>query len=83
MFDALITGLALAIATILVAVRYVFQGCGSKWKILINGAVTAFYGLCWLLPEAFVPWLFALPYLLLAILAAVSPFWFIQPNLTP
>jgi len=81
--DAMMTGIALAIATVLVAVRYVFQGCGSKWKILINGAVTAFYGLRWLMPEGFVPWFFAFPYLVLAILAAVSPFWFIQPNLTP
>jgi len=81
--DAMMTGLALAIATLVVAVRYVFQGCGSKWKILINGAVTGFYGLRWLLPERFVPWFFAVPYLLLAILAAVSPFWFVLPNLTP
>jgi hypothetical protein len=79
----MMTALALAIATVLVAVRHFVQGCGSKWRILINGAVTAFYGLRWLLPERLVSWFFGLPYLLLAILAAISPFWFIVPNLTP
>ena len=29
-------GCALGIATVVVAVRYVFQGCGSKWRILTN-----------------------------------------------
>ena len=81
--DALLTTVALAIATLLVALRYFFQGCGSKWRILINAASASFYGLRWLLPER---WMFAFlsaPYLLLALLAAASPFWFIRPNLTP
>jgi hypothetical protein len=81
--DAMLTGLALAVATVIVAARYLFQGSGSKWRILISGAVAGFYGLRWLLPDWFVPWFFAAPYLLLAILAAVSPFWFILPNLSP
>jgi 4-amino-4-deoxy-L-arabinose transferase-like glycosyltransferase len=81
--DAQMTAIALAIATLIVAVRYFFQGCGSKWKILINGSVTALYGLRWLLPEPLRPWFFAAPYLLLALLAAASPFWFIRPYLTP
>jgi hypothetical protein len=87
--DAQMNAVALAIATIIVAVRYVFQGCGSKWRILINGTVTAYYGLRWLLPNSFglrfsvAQWFFAVPYLLLAVLAAASPFWFIRPYLTP
>ena len=75
--------IALAIATLWVAFRHFFQGCGSKYKILTNAAGAAFYGLRWLVPGALVPWFFALPYLLLAVLAAVSPFWFIRPYLSP
>lgn len=81
--DALLTGIALTIATLLVAVRWFFQGCGSKWKILIDAMGAAFYGARWLLPEQLLPWFFAAAYVLLAALAAASPFWFIRPHLTP
>jgi 4-amino-4-deoxy-L-arabinose transferase-like glycosyltransferase len=81
--DALLTCIALAIATLVVALRYFFQGCGSKWKILTNAVGAGFYGLRWLVPDKLVPWLFGAPYLLLAVLAVASPFWFIRPYLTP
>jgi hypothetical protein len=81
--DAQLTGIALSIAALVVAVRYFAQGCGSKWRILTDAAGAGFYGLRLVVPEALVPWFFAAPYLLLALLAAVSPFWFIHPYLTP
>jgi 4-amino-4-deoxy-L-arabinose transferase-like glycosyltransferase len=81
--DALLTAVALAVATLVVAARYFLQGCGTKWKILTNAAGAAFYGLRWRVPDKLAPWFFAVPYLLLAALAAASPFWFIRPYLTP
>jgi hypothetical protein len=81
--DALLTAIALAVATLLVAARYFLQGCGSKWRILINATCTAYYGLRWGLPAKWRLVFLGAPYLLLAALAAVSPFWFIRPNLTP
>jgi hypothetical protein len=60
---------------------------GEKWAALIHGAGAAYVGAGWaigVLPfDRLRPWLLSVPYLLLAVLSAVSPFWFIVPNLSP
>jgi hypothetical protein len=60
---------------------------GEKWAALIHGAGTAYVGAGWavgtLSLDRLRPWLLAAPYLVMAALSAVSPFWFIAPHLSP
>ena len=63
--------------------QLLFGSHGDKWKVLIHGLGTGYWGIRMLLPQGFEVWLFAASYGLLGLLCAVSPFWFIVPNLTP
>jgi 4-amino-4-deoxy-L-arabinose transferase-like glycosyltransferase len=76
-------GATLALVTAYDAIQVFLRGHGEKWNILIHGLGAAFYGTRWVLKERLDAWLFAAPYVLLAALSAVSPFWFIIPYLTP
>jgi 4-amino-4-deoxy-L-arabinose transferase-like glycosyltransferase len=81
--NAPLVGIALALATVVGGIRLLTRTYGSKWRVLINGLGTAFAWGGWLLPSRLGNWLLAAPYLFLAVLCAVSPFWFIIPYLTP
>lgn len=81
--NARLIGIGLALATALGAFRWVIRVCDSKWQALINGSGAMFAIARWLLPETVGDWFFAAPYLCMAALCAVSPFWFIIPHLTP
>lgn len=63
------------------------RNAGEKWAALIHGAGTAYVGAGWavgfLSLDRLRPWLLSVPYLFVAALGAVSPFWFIVPNLSP
>jgi len=51
--------------------------------MLIHGAGMAYVGAGWVLTTCFRAWLLSAPYLFLVAVCAVSPFWFIVPNLSP
>jgi 4-amino-4-deoxy-L-arabinose transferase-like glycosyltransferase len=61
----------------------ILRGGGDKWKLLIHSAATGFAGLPLIVSRRWRWWLLSLPYLSMALLCAVSPFWFIVPHLTP
>ncbi|HUT18080.1 MAG TPA: DUF2142 domain-containing protein [Anaerolineae bacterium] len=61
----------------------ILRGAGNKWAVLIHGAGMAYVGAGWVLTTRFRAWLLSAPYLFLVAVCAVSPFWFIVPNLSP
>jgi hypothetical protein len=61
----------------------ILRGAGDKWAALIHGASTAYVAAGWVLTAHFRAWLLSAPYLFLVAVCAVSPFWFIVPNLSP
>ncbi len=75
-------GVVLAAVTAYDLLRVLVGPSGEKWNVAIHGAGTAFLGARLLLPR-FEDWLLAATYALLALVSAVSPFWFIVPYLTP
>ncbi len=81
--NARIIAIVLALVTMLGTIQWLTRTCGSKWQVLTSGAGALYLGLRWLLPEKAINWFFALPFLGMAALCAVSPFWFIVPYLTP
>jgi 4-amino-4-deoxy-L-arabinose transferase-like glycosyltransferase len=81
--NARVMSIVLALVTVLGVIRWLTQTCGDKWQVLTTGAGALYLGLCWLLPENAINWFFALPFLGMAALCVVSPFWFIVPYLTP
>jgi hypothetical protein len=76
-------GFVLALASLVGAIRWLTRTFGDKWQILINGGGAAYLIVRWRLPERTLAWFYVAPYLFMAILCAVSPFWFIVPHLTP
>jgi 4-amino-4-deoxy-L-arabinose transferase-like glycosyltransferase len=81
--NAALIGIALALVATITGIGWVARVCGDKWRVLIAGLGTAFFGGRWLLPEWTTKWLLASTYVPLIALCAVSPFWFILPYLTP
>jgi 4-amino-4-deoxy-L-arabinose transferase-like glycosyltransferase len=81
--NAGLMAIVLALVTALGVVRWLAQTCGDKWQVLTSGAGALYLGLRWLLPEKAIDWFFALPFLGMAALCAVSPYWFIIPYLSP
>jgi 4-amino-4-deoxy-L-arabinose transferase-like glycosyltransferase len=81
--NARIIAIVLALVTMLGAIRWLTRTGSSKWQILTNGSGALYLGLRWVLPEKAINWFFALPFLGMAALCAVSPFWFIVPYLAP
>ena len=81
--NALMIGIVLILAAALGTARWLARVCDSKWQALINGAGAGFMIARRLLPEGALDWFFAAPYLFMAALCAVAPFWFIIPHLTP
>jgi hypothetical protein len=81
--NARMIGIVLALSAALSAVRWLTRTCDSKWQMAVNGAGAMYLVGRWLLPERARDWFFAAPYLCMAALCVVSPFWFIIPHLTP
>jgi 4-amino-4-deoxy-L-arabinose transferase-like glycosyltransferase len=81
--SAWMMGVALAVAAVIGGIKCALHACGDKWRIVINGMGAIFVGGGWFLPAPLDGWLLAVPYLFLAALCAVSPFWFIIPYLIP
>jgi hypothetical protein len=81
--NALLVAIGLACTTLLTAIKWLTQVCDSKWQTATHLAGASFYAARWWLPARLKLWFFAAPYVLLAGLAAVSPFWFIVPYLAP
>jgi hypothetical protein len=81
--NASMIGVVLALATAIGGIRLLTRTCGDKWRALVNGLGTAFFWGGWLVPQRIANWLYVAPYVFLAVLCAVSPFWFIIPYLTP
>ena len=79
---ALVGGIGLSLTTLVSGFRLLCAS-GSKWSLAVHGMGAAFLWGRWALPEWLQDYGFALPYVLLAALSAVSPFWFIVPYLTP
>ena len=76
-------GVVLAAVTGVDVFQLLFRAHGDKWKVLIHGLGTAFVAARLVLPDKLGGWLFAAIYGFMAAVCAVSPFWFIVPNLTP
>ena len=81
--NARMIGIVLALVAALGAFRWLTRVCDSKWQTLINGTGAALMIARWLGPKDAEDWFFAVPYLFMVGLCAVSPFWFIVPYLTP
>ena len=81
--NARMIGIVLALVAALGAFRWLTRMCNSKWQTLINGTGAALMIARWLGPKDAEDWFFAVPYLFMVGLCAVSPFWFIVPYLTP
>jgi 4-amino-4-deoxy-L-arabinose transferase-like glycosyltransferase len=81
--NARLIGIVLGLVATLGAIRWLTSVCDSKWQTLINGAGATFMIGRGLLPETAANWFFAAPYLFMAAICAVSPFWFIVPHLAP
>ena len=75
-------GLTLALGTMLGAIQWLLH-TGSKWWVAVSGLGMVYVGMGRALPACMRNWLFAAPYLLLALLCVGSPFWFIIPYLAP
>jgi len=81
--NARMIGIVLAFVVVLGAIRWLTRTCDSKWLTAVNGAGAIYLIARWLLPDRTRSWFFAAPFLFMAALCAVSPFWFIIPYLTP
>jgi hypothetical protein len=81
--SAQILGILLGLATAVSGLRLVVGAHDDKWQVLILGLGSAYWGAAWWLPVRSSRWLPLVPYLFLALVCAVSPFWFIAPHLTP
>ena len=73
----------MALVTVVGGVRWLMKTCADTWRVLASGVGTGFLGARLILPEWALDGLFALPFLLLAFLSAISPFRFIVPYLSP
>jgi hypothetical protein len=73
-------GITLALITVISGILWLVGTWSHKWRVLIPGLGTALFGGHRFLSEERVgEWLFVVTYLALAVLCAVSPFWFILP----
>jgi hypothetical protein len=80
---AWVIGAGLACAALASGIGYILEAGSSKWHVAIYGLGAVFLGARTILPERARYGFLLVPYLFLALLTVVSPFWFIVPYLSP